>query len=163
MKRLSWALATASLAIALATLPVAAAGNPGRVFAPVGDVVIDFCDIAGSHVTGPILAHATINREYAKTFTSRNGTVRVAINGRLVTTFTRLETGQSVTLNTSGPGTITFYPAGNVTIVGRGLSGVANSTGIRIYAGRLDIDPATGSVLTTSAGHQKTDVCALLS
>jgi hypothetical protein len=151
------------LAIALSTLPAGAAGNPDRQFAPVPDVVIEFCDIAGRHVTGPILAQATINQEYAKTFTSRDGTVRIAFNGRLVDTFTRLETGQSVTFNASGPGTLTFYPDGNVTIVSRGLAVVGNPTGIWIYAGRLDIDPATGLVLPSSAGKQKADICALLS
>ena len=47
------------------------------------------------------------------TFDRRDGLFRQVVNGRIVTRVTNLETGASMTLNSSGPGVVTQNAAGH--------------------------------------------------
>jgi hypothetical protein len=149
------AFALGGLAMILAGAPAQASGNPDRQpFPAVPDMYLPFC----AATAGPVFLHTDVDKEYIKTFTKSDGTVVQRVNGRLVATFSA--NGKSVTVNNSGPTTITFYPDGSITIFGRGLNGVGNSTGLWVTSGRIDVNPADGSLLRHD-GHS-VDICALL-
>ena len=151
------ALALCAIGLTLNSIGAAAAGNPGRQPSPTPpDIVVDVC---GPSV-GPVLAHITVNREYVKTFTEADGTIRIAINGAAFGTFTRLSNGTVVSVNASGPATFTIRPDGVVTFVNRGLLVAINATGIWQYAGDSVVDPASGLVLSFTG--RVIDICALL-
>ncbi len=137
-------------------MAVSAAGNPGRVPLPTGDLSGPFCGDA----IGTVLLHAAINNEYLKTFTLQDGTVKLQVNGRFVTTVTG--NGKTLTFNSSGPGAFYFRPDGSViqTGLGRVLFIGAHGEGIWLYTGNLVVDPLTGLLLSHSGGS--TDICALL-
>jgi hypothetical protein len=102
LKRATAVVAFVAGALALGQVPAAAA-------APIREpLVLDPIEIAG--VCGfPVLAEALINQEFITTFTDAEGNItKQLITGRLVTRLTNLDTGQSVVVNTSGPGMITF-------------------------------------------------------
>ena len=151
------AFALCAIGLTANSMAVAAGGNPDRQPSPTPpDIVVDVCLPS----VGPVLAHITVNREYVKTFTEPDGTIISAINGAAFGTFTRLSNGTVVSVNASGPATITMHPDGAVTIVERGLLVAINSTGIWQYAGNSVVDPATGLVLSHTG--RVTDICALL-
>jgi hypothetical protein len=151
------AFALFAIVLTATSIGASAAGNPNRQPSPTPpDIVVDVCIPS----VGPVLAHITVNREYVKTFTEADGTVRYAINGANFGTFTRLSTGAVVSVNASGPVTITMHPDGTVTVVSGGLLVAINSTGIWQYAGKSVVDPATGIVL--SHNGRVTDICQLL-
>ena len=153
--RASKALILATIAICLGSASVSAAGNPGRAPYPTGDDLYVACPQGFVGVL-----HITINKEYIKTFTAADGTIRYAIEGRLVQTWTG--NGKTLTLNTSGPGTITVRPDGSVTIVTEGLTAVITRAddGFWIYTGQVMIDPDTGAVIRHHGSVR--DMCALL-
>jgi len=62
-----------------------------------------------------------VNDEYFRTFTKKDGTVVTQITGRLTNQFTTEDA--SVTVNISGPGTISEYPNGDVEVASKGLAG----------------------------------------
>jgi hypothetical protein len=137
-----------------------AAGNPGRTPLPTPpDVVGPLC---GPSV-GTVLAHISVNREYIKTFTNTDGTLRFGINGFAQSTVTA--NGKTLAFNTSGPATIVVNPDfTTLSNVGEGhafiIGPTGPNTGILLVTGRVTIDIATGNVIVLS-GHV-TDVCALL-
>jgi hypothetical protein len=130
MKRIRWsvrAFALCAVGLTANSIGASAAGNPDRQPSPTPpDIVVDVCVPS----VGPVLAHITVNREYVKTFTEADGTITSAINGAAFGTFTRLSNGAVVTVNASGPATLTVHPDGVVTFVNRGLLVAINSTGI---------------------------------
>ena len=160
MNRIPWSIRAFALCAIMLTansIGAAAAGNPGRQPLPTPpDIVVDVCNPS----VGPVLAHLTVNREYIKTFAAPDGTVTYAINGASFGTFTRLSNGTVVSVNASGPTTITMHLGGAVTYVSRGLLVAINETGIWQYAGLSVVDPATGLVLSHSG--RVTDICQLL-
>lgn len=137
-----------------------AAGNPGRQPLPTPpDVVGPLC----GPTIGTVVAHISVNREYIKTFTNTNGTLRFKINGYAQSTVTA--NGKTLAFNTSGPATITVNPDGTtLNIISEGHSFVIGptgpNTGIIVVTGRITVDLATGNIIVLS-GHV-TDVCALL-
>jgi hypothetical protein len=153
-QQMSRALALAATAVCLASVSVAAAGNPGREPYPPGDDLYINCQSGFVAVL-----HTTIDKEYIKTFTSADGTVRYQVEGRLVETFTG--NGKTLTVNNSGPGTITVWPDGSITVVTEGLTMFIPSAldGLWIYTGQLKIDLGTGVI---SHHGSVRDLCALL-
>jgi len=135
---------------------VLAAGNPGReLIPPVPDANVN----CPSGVVA--LVHNTIEKEYIKTFTNQDGTLRYGINGRLVVAVTG--NGKTLTFNASGPGTITVRPDGSVSIVLEGLTFSIPRTAdaISLFKGRVVFDATTGTIVSHTG--TVTDVCALLS
>jgi hypothetical protein len=155
-KRVSEALAFALAAVCLASVSVLAAGNPGRqLIPPVPDELVT----CPSGIVA--LVHNTVEREYIKTFTQVDGTLRYEIDGRLVVEVSG--NGKMLTINASGPGTITVRPDGSTTIVlqGRTLSIPRAANAIWVYTGLVVFDPVTGAVV--SHNGTVTDICAMLS
>jgi len=155
-KRVSEALAFALAAVCLASVSVLAAGNPGRApYAPGDDVFIN----CPQGFVGVL--HTVIDKEYIKTFTAADGTVRYAIEGRLGEAFTG--NGKTVTVNDSGPGTVIVSPGGSVAVVTQGRTMIIPRAldGLWVYTGLVNIDPGTGAILSHQGGS--TDLCALLS
>jgi len=151
------AFALVAMVLTANSVSATAAGKPDRQPAPTPpDIVVDVCVPS----IGPVLARITVNREYTKTFTEADGTIKFDINGASFGTFTRLSNGAVISVNASGPATLTFQPNGVVTFVSRGLLVAINSTGIWQYAGNTLLDPATGLALSHSG--RVTDICKLL-
>jgi hypothetical protein len=153
LRSASKSLVLALAAVCLASVSVLAGGNPGRELIP---------PVEDEYVTCPsgivALVHNTIEKEYIKTFTQKDGTLRYAINGRLVVEVTG--NGKTLTLNASGPGTITVGPDGSVSLVFEGvtLSIPRSADAIWLYSGRLVFDHG----VVVSHSGSVTDVCALL-
>ena len=148
-----------ALAASVTSSAALAAGNPDRQPLPSPPDVSDtFC---GAGV-GMVLAHVSVNRVYAKSFLGKDGTLRIEFNGFAQSTVTTAK--KSLSFNSSGPATLTFYPDGTMTLIGKGHSFVINptgpNTGILLVTGRISVDPNTNDVTVLSGNV--TDVCALL-
>ena len=146
-------------AIGFSSVTAVAGGNPGRTPLPnPPDVVGPLC----GPTIGTVVAHISVNREYIKTLTQKDGTLRLEINGFAESTVTA--NGKTLSFNSSGPASITIHPDNTVTIVGQGhgfvIGPTGPNTGILLVTGRITVDPNTGNVIVLS-GHV-TDVCALL-
>jgi len=151
---MSKALALAAASVCLASVSVLAAGNPGREPYPPGP------DLSINCPQGYVaVLHTTIDKEYIKTLTSADGTVRYMVEGRLVETFAG--NGKTLTVNNSGPATVTVWPDGSVTVVTEGLTMFIPRAldGLWIYTGQLKIDLGTGVISHHGAVR---DLCALL-
>ncbi|MFY9587004.1 MAG: hypothetical protein WAT66_06060, partial [Actinomycetota bacterium] len=95
---------TLSLLGFMGVLP-AGADRPTREFSPAEDSTIPSEFACG---TGDVQIHIDQNNEYATTRTDRDGVERTHVSGVLKSTWTNVATGKSVSLNVSGPGTLTF-------------------------------------------------------
>jgi len=140
-----------------AAVSASASGNPGRVpLPPPPDVVGPVCGQA----MGTIVAHISVDREYIKTYTFSNGTTKYEVNGTQTDTITG--NGKTITINASGPGSITFFPDGNVVEVLEGHTIYFNTPdkGIFLFDGLVVVDTSNGTIASHN-GHV-TDVCALL-
>jgi hypothetical protein len=107
----------------------------------------------------PVSVTFVVNGQTAKTFTGG----RTIVTGPLAVEFAA--NGKTVTLNISGPATITAT-ASSVTVVGHGLgAGPVNTPGggitLGYQAGLVSIDPNTG-VGTLEHGTFLLDICAAL-
>ncbi|TMC84666.1 MAG: hypothetical protein E6J06_06040 [Chloroflexi bacterium] len=150
-------LAAAAVAFALvlvASMAVSAAGNQGRTPYPSGGPV----DINCGGI--PAVASVTFNKEFAKTYTLADGTVKVMIEGRQLAQVTG--NGKVLNFNSSGPVAIYFRPDKSVTVVleGRTFYIAPTLDGMWLYTGKLVVDGTTG-LITSHDGHV-TDICALL-
>jgi len=149
------ALALAVAAVCLASMSALAAGNPGREPYPPGDDL--YIDCPQGFVA---VLHSTIDKEYIKTFNFRDGTVRYQVEGRLVEVWTG--NGKTLTINNSGPGRITFWADGSISLVTQGQTLVIPRTldGLWIYTGQVVVDIDTGAIISHHGAE--TDLCALL-
>jgi len=154
IQRTSLALALVVAAVCLASMSALAAGNPGREPYPPGDDLSIACPQGFVAVL-----HTTIDKEYIKTLISADGTVRYMVEGRLVETFAG--NGKTLTVNNSGPATITVWPDGSVTAVFEGLTMFIPGSldGLWIYTGQVKIDLSTREISHHGAVR---DLCALL-
>ena len=156
-KRLLASLAVLSALFWLGASTALAGGNPGRTPLPVGDITGTFC---GASI-GPVLLHVDLNKEYVKTYTLKDGTTKLEVNGRFIVDVTGNQ--HTVTFNAGGPGAVYLRPDGSVLVSGYGrviFIGV-NGEGIWLYNGNVLTDAITGLVISRT-GHA-TDICALLS
>ena len=138
--------------VALAAASVAQAAPPTITPAPASDFVDTTCGF-------PVSVTFVVNDQTAKTFTDGS----TIVTGHLVASFSA--NGKSVTLNVSGPATITPTDS-SVTIVGHGVGAGPQSTpggGVTLaYApGVVTIDPNSG-VVTLVHGAFLLDICAAL-
>jgi hypothetical protein len=79
---------------------------------------------AGVVCSFELVGEPVINNEFVTTFPARpNGDVIHLTMGRLVERLTNVETGESITLNISGPVQLTFHPDGTGTteLLGRSV------------------------------------------
>jgi hypothetical protein len=172
--------AIAAVLTSLATLALVASANakdprtflgtPSPVVLPAfnSQTGMGYCNGFTARIT-----FAAVNQYAIHTSTAPNGDITLQITGRARATVTNLDTGESVSFNISGPGTVVVDSAGNI------LSADAHGPNLFWTEQRLSfpgvpfISYTTGHVTftvkrasreTTSytlAGHE-TDVCALL-
>ena len=134
-------IAAASLGTLLAG--AATATPPLREYGPIDDMALpDVCEF-------PLFIHIVQNNEYIATYFDRDGNpVRLQISGRLVIQVTRTDTGSSVEINASGPGSIDLV-SGDFVAEGLFLQWGENIDGLNVYRGRHDFDGiGSGSVIS---------------
>ena len=154
LKRVLAALAISSALVWVTSTAALAAGNPGRQPLPGPDQV-GFCPAFGW-----VTEHAVLDREYYKTYTLADGTIKFLVEGSLTIELTG--NGRTVTVNAGGPGAEYVRPDGSVTVLGNGrvlFTGV-HGEGIWLYNGKIVVDGNTGLIISRT-GHA-TDVCAML-
>ena len=153
-----------AMALSLTSSGVLAAGNPGPTPVPPPPTLTDnFCGDLG-----PITVSADADswKLTQKVFTSRNGTVELLFTGHQRTIVQG--NGKTLTFDSSGPGRVTIYPGGTVTVAGTGHSFYVGApgtpqAGIFLYSGVtvIDISDPTNATISSYRGN-KLDVCALL-
>jgi hypothetical protein len=170
MKRFAL-LVTGALLVALTSLaaaPSALANNdPHRVFLPAGpvDLPVGFCSF-------PVHIDVVANKEYGKITTLPDGTTIIKETGTLKDGVTNVSTGKTLLFNASGPGTITIYPNGSVTVDGTGhwliylpaaSTGLFGFPGMMLTSGQIHatLDP-TGTPTALSVTGRMSDVCGAL-
>ena len=161
----------AVLLVLLALLPASAAlaDKPTREPLPAPEP-LEFA--AGEVCAFPVRIEAVDSKNKAVTFTDEDGNpVRQIITGTLRMRVTNLATGESLVVNVSGPGFLTFTADGlaTVTLGGRGLlflrAGIdAPPAGVFLVSGRLvlAIGPAGEVTEIVSRTGQLQDLCAAL-
>jgi hypothetical protein len=163
-KRAPIVVLLSALAVSMTSAGVLAAGNPGPTPVPPPPTVQgNFCGDLGL-----ITASADVDSWNAtmKTFTSKNGSVELLFTGHQRTIVQG--NGKTLTFDSSGPGRITIYPDGTVTLAGTGhlfYIGPPGTPqpGIFLYSGATVIDISDPTNATVSSYHgNKLDVCALL-
>jgi hypothetical protein len=115
------------------------------------------------------------NQYIIRQTTAPDGTVTLRIAGRARATVTNLETGESVSFNISGPGTLVFNPDGSFSgnLAGpnllftkdENLANFPNVPTVSYTTGRVTFSvDASGQTTsyTLAGGARQTDVCALL-
>ena len=168
MRRLVATLVIAML-LGVAAPSSALARGPKWQFLPLGPLTLpDSCSF-------PVVVEVLTNKEFGKATENPDGSVDFKITGSLVQEVTNTDTGESVVLNTSGPGTLHFLPDGSLTATTQGLtfeffaSDDAEALGlpsaIFVWAGQTHVTVDTDGITTsaTFSGHMLLDVCAALS
>ena len=135
--------------------PVAAA-KPDRSFADAGDILVSgYCDF-------DVIEHPVSNNEYFTTFVDRDGNItRSHVAGRLVLELINVDTGDSIVVNASGPGS--FVDDAEGTTVLTGGTWILNFAGeFFMLNGRgvFRVD-ANGETIVAVHGHV-TELCPLL-
>jgi hypothetical protein len=163
------ALSITTIAPALAGAGPALANNdPHRVFLPGAplDLPAGFCSF-------PTHYDVVADKEYGKFTTLADGTVVLHETGSFKVRATNVDSGASVLLNASGPGTITFPPDGTTHVAGNGHWLITNLAadaapfglpGVMLTSGVLHetLDASFTPTALSVTGHV-TDVCAALS
>ena len=111
--------------------------------------------------------------EFIKVLKTSDGSMTFLVTGPEFVTYTNLETGKSITENESGPGTLTEFPDGSVTLVAKGPDGTflapadAQRFGlpaVSVLAGAKTESVAPDGTITSLSldGTVLVDVCAAL-
>jgi hypothetical protein len=161
VKRLSFVFAVAA-AIALVLPLIGSADPPIREFLPLEDYTIE------GQCPFDVDVHVLAVNEYSKTFSDG----RTLITGKILLRVSNAETGKSIKVNASGPGTITTDESGTVTYVIRGTSLIGFDPGtfgpgspglLEITKGLVVIVfDADGTTTYTKTSAATRDACALL-
>ena len=158
---------TAPTAPALGANPprISAIGKPTRSPLPAGD----FEAPAGLFCSFGVLVETIVNNQVLTTFPPKpNGDIVQLATGALVIRLTNTSTGESITVNISGPGRFTIHPDGSVTLeaTGRWFLGLIENAPFTAFisSGRVVVSfaPDAPPTLVSQSGHVE-DVCALLS
>ncbi len=115
-----------------------------------------------------------VGKEYLKVLKTSDGSMTFLVTGLATASFTDLGTGKTITENVSGPGKITEFPDGSVTLSQEGLTAKflapadAQRFGlpaVGVTAGLLTTSVAADGSITSMSldGHVLVDVCAALS
>jgi hypothetical protein len=164
MKRVAAALA---LVAALVVPAAATAGKPSKYPIPTPDA--DFP--AGLVCSFETTWHADPNKLFEIDHFSRDGSFAWGwAGGNTVTHVTNAENGNSVSLNTTGPGKLTFNDDGSATVDGVGhflvayFPGDSPSSSLIYYSGHIVVRiSATGQLtLVSYVGAPPQDVCAMI-
>ena len=165
-------LATTMAVAAMLIGPSSASANndPHRIFlesAPF-DLPVGYC-------TFPVHVDTLANREYATFSTLPDGSTFIEVTGSFFVSLTNRDTGKTIVINASGPGSFTISPD-DMTVIGdfrgRGLLWAPNLTefgfpsNVVAAAGPMSITQvAADGTFTSVSGHPHviTDVCAALS
>jgi hypothetical protein len=164
LRRAPVVVVLAAIAVSMTSAGVLAAGNPGPTpVLPPPTLTDNFCGDLGL-IT--VSADADSWKLTMKVFTSRNGTQVILFTGHQRTIVQG--NGKTLTFDSSGPGRITIYTNGTVTLAGTGHSFYLGApgtpqAGIFLYSGVivLDISDPTNATVSSYRGN-KLDVCALL-
>jgi hypothetical protein len=144
---------------------LSAIGKPSRSPLPAGD----FEAPAGLFCSFGVLVETIVNNQVLTTFPQEsNGDIVQLATGAFVTRLTNTSTGESITVNISGPGRFTTHPDGSATLEFSGrwfLAFLENAPAKAfISSGRVVASAAPGGPVTiVSQSGQVEDVCALLS
>jgi hypothetical protein len=114
-----------------------------------------------------------VNREFFKILKASDGSLIVLFTGSVITSYTNLETGKTITENTSGPSKTIVFPDGSYTALERGRNelnlGPAYAArfglpivGVTVGARSVSV-AADGSITSLSLHGHAVDVCAALS
>jgi len=155
-------------AVSVLATQLAASGKPTRE--PIPDDAQRFDAPAGVVCSFELAGDPVANNEFVTTFPARpNGDIVVLVTGRLVDRLSNVETGESITLNISGPLRFTFHPDGTGTteLLGRSVVFLFPNNGgpsTFLNAGRtvFTFAPGEPAILVFVRGHQE-DICAALS
>jgi hypothetical protein len=148
---------------------VAAANNdPHRMFLPAGPFVIP------DAVCGfPVHVEVDVNKEYGRESQTPDGSSVLKVTGSFVETFTNLTNGKSITLNASGPLTVTSPVGTTLGIVeAHGLTVVYVTNGAEfglpnlfLTSGKFGFttDFSSDTIVSVQRHpHVKLDICAAL-
>ena len=169
-------LATTMAVAAMLIGPSSASANndPHRIFLPFASFDLDdsYCDAFPVHVDGPV------NREYGTVSTLPDGSTFIKVTGSFFVSLTNRDTGKTIVINASGPGSFTISPDGTTMIGdfrGRGLlwdpnltkfgfpSNVVAAAGPVLITGQVAADETLTFTSVSGHPHVITDVCAALS
>jgi hypothetical protein len=125
------------------------------------------------YCTFPVFVHTAKDKEYNTSTILADGTRVEKTEGSLFVTFTNVNTGNAITVNSSGPGVITYFPDGTITVEEEGsdanlwnaqAQAAFGLAGLELTSGHLDFtrDPSGNFTSYSLAGHS-VDGCALLS
>ncbi len=166
-------LAAGLAAVAILISPVSGSANsdPHRSPLPAGPL-----DLPATYCGFPMHLDFPVNREYQTISTASDGSTVLTITGSLFVTATNQVTGKAVTVNASGPGTLTISPNGATGIFdNRGLfflfapnakqfgfpSNVVVTSGAWSFISDFNTNNIIG--LTTAQPRVLSDICAALS
>jgi len=145
---------------------IASAGKPLKEFFPADPITVeDVCDF-------PVLLDPIINKEYVKSFFDDEGNLeRQIVTGRFVNEVTNLDTGQSITVNVSGPVFFTFAEDTlTVRLTGRSLlfflpgELTSGQDYLRVTNGPniFVVDLSTGAITPRRESRNYVDLCEAL-
>jgi hypothetical protein len=163
------AILSLSMLLGVAAPSSAMARGPKWEYLPLGPLTLpDSCSF-------PVVVEVLTNKEFGKATENPDGSIDLRITGSLIQEATNPDTGESVVMNTSGPGTLHFLPDGSLTATTQGHtfeffdSADAEALGlpspIFVWAGQTYFTVGTNGIVTgaTLRGHMLLDVCAELS
>ena len=164
--RVRFAIGTAVLAAAMVVaLPASDAFARGDGWQPLAFAPYDAaCGATTVHVS------ASVNREYYRETTLPDGTVQWQVDGTLNIQYAT-DGGQSITVNSSGPGHLLAFPSGDVQILAKGRNSFtftveqAETLGvpqISVSAGPFDVTFHPDGTVNGHLGNIIRDVCAEL-
>jgi hypothetical protein len=169
-KRAFLVLLTLALSAAL-FVPAASANNdPHRMFLAAAPF-----DLPANYCGFPVHFEYPVNKEYATVSMAPDGSTIFKVTGSLFITLTNTETGKTITVNASGPGTSTFSADGTrLDFDGGGLTlffatnltqfGLPSNLLLSSGPNQASVDLVTGTVITMpTVPHVLLDVCAALS
>jgi hypothetical protein len=168
LARTAVALLVASCAL-LEPATASANNDPHRTFL----AAVPF-DLPTGICSFPVHLDFPVNNEYGTFSTATDGSTVIKVTGNVFVTVTNKATGNSVTLNASGPATVTISPDGSIEQLdgdGLGLLFFTNGTkfglpsGLVLTSGPVMFteDTATTSIISMAATpHVLVDVCAAL-
>lgn len=159
MKRML-AVAAAVSALVLGNT-VAAAADPPTAYPTPGPVVLPGTNSAGQdgYCAFDVRLSYLVNDEQGRTTTQSNGDVVQTFRGHLVVSLQNVETGKSLTYNTSGPGAVATHPDGSCTVDTHGTN-LFYTTVRNTYVGPASVPQiffSTGHLVFTVAAGQLND------
>jgi hypothetical protein len=166
---------TASAALSIAVGGASANNDPHRVFQPIGSY-----DLPAALCGFPVHVDTLVDREYATITVLPDGSTMYDVTGSVFSTVSNMNTGEAITINSGGPGTVVYNPdftSGSIDLHGHTFNYATNLTefglpsNILVLTGdyQATADFTMASVLgvatmtsITRMPHVALDVCAAL-